>query len=462
MGQKILNLDDLEDTRFVQQLKALAKRADQGDKEAAAKLARMGIEKKGDVWDASRFDEYKQLQFEAANLDLIGEVELPKPDLFEKAAYKEWKLKPVEPALLAPWPKWGELAGNWQLNHITLIFGDTGVGKTTLAANIIVKMLEHLGPNEQIIYIAAEPGLDELMARLMAVYTKEGYNKYTSLTEDDMPDLDEKERKAEKFLSEHVLNKKLIVLEAADLGYPPLSNFIKETEKFLQAHPEIKYYIFIDNWHDLLTISLSAQNVSERHTANKLKEFVKDNPVHVILLAHIRKRDPGKERKSTEPPEIDELYGTKFLANIATTIWGVWREEPNPGESFMGLVVRKARLTGRRDVGFALHYEGGYLEPDAYQLKGLAKRQFISEYQRVYYTLRDYFKTHKPTENRLPLSQIAKDHSLSLTDVKNAIRALGIEVGKSRVSSHKGKSYRLWPVDVAALQEAIAEYLGEK
>lgn len=184
-------------------------------------------------------------------------------------------------ALLPMWPHWNEVMGGLQEKQYTILCGPTGAGKTTFLANISSQLI--LEGVQQFV-MSVETGRHDFVTRVMSAMDGRNLRAVEPVPEKLLCDWHM--RHGEKF--------------ARDTMHVSVYEARCKVEKLMQ---DIRYqvehfgcqYVVIDNLNFFMEVTrASDMNLEMDRVTHTLIEFVKQVPVHIVMVMHPKKTDGGR------------------------------------------------------------------------------------------------------------------------------------------------------------------------
>jgi replicative DNA helicase len=197
------------------------------------------------------------------------------------ATSSEELLEPFPSVLLYDFPKLTRLTGGLRAREFSIICGSTGVGKTTLNANLSKSLISQGIPH----FVASvETGRTDYMKRIMSALAGEDWNTGDSV-------------KFEKLKNFYIKHGSLFEAESMWLSLYE-NRFSVETLMndiaWMVHHKKCKVAI-IDNLNFFLEVSKGFDQIYEMDKViHKLIIFCKEVDVHIIMVMHPRKNEHGR------------------------------------------------------------------------------------------------------------------------------------------------------------------------
>lgn len=215
--------------------------------------------------------------------DYLPEGHLPHAQSFSTVYPQaaEELLKPYPSVQFRHFPKLNQLTGGLRPHEYSILCGATGLGKTTLLANIARDLVEQQVPT----FIASvETGAPDFLKRMMSVFVGRDWNTGDAIAVKDVKDF-------------HIAHGRHFQNEKAWLS-------LYDSRIRLQSIlADLAYYVIhhgvkvamIDNLNFLMEITRSQDTVVEMdRVTHELIMFVKRAPIHIIMVMHPKKTDGGR------------------------------------------------------------------------------------------------------------------------------------------------------------------------
>lgn len=174
-----------------------------------------------------------------------------------------------------------DMTGGFRPREFTILCGATGVGKTTLCANLSLDLLMQGIPQ----FIASvETGHTDYVKRVMCALAQEDWNDGEKIHED----------KLKKFYVEHSkhFETKNMILSKYDNRFSVEE--LMETIEYFVNNNGVKVAI-VDNLNFFLEVTSSQNSVIEAdRVTHELIIFCKRVDVHLIMIMHPKKTDHGR------------------------------------------------------------------------------------------------------------------------------------------------------------------------
>lgn len=196
--------------------------------------------------------------------------------------------------------------------RLTVIFGDTKSGKSTLVNQIVMTAIEQNG--KACVYSGEDELSDYKYKTQVHVAGYDGGDTQTSKAGAEYIVVsDEYKRK----VNDWAFNRLFVLSRKSYLNEDNL------IENFQLAFERLGCNLFVVDNLMKLVVSKDTTNLNFRQTqvVNKLSDFAKETGAHIILVAH-----SNKDGSETEPPKsIREVSGAKEIVNLCDSLISVWR-----------------------------------------------------------------------------------------------------------------------------------------
>lgn len=212
-------------------------------------------------------------------------------------------------------------------SEITVLFGDTGHGKSQLAQNITVNLAKQGKP---VLFIGLEMTNTENTARFLQMID-----------------------------SDSIYNLPIMYPANTDIGYKDIENLVKT------AVDEKAELVVIDHLHALPMPDLGNRADSIEAVMYEIRRVVINYNIPLLLISHISRR-PGENG----PPELRHLKSSGAIEQVASVALSVWLdpEEDNPP---LKIIQRKNRNRGRRGWHTELAVQGNVKLVEANPLQSI-------------------------------------------------------------------------------------------
>lgn len=197
------------------------------------------------------------------------------------AAATKSMLLPIPSIRISRFPQLDKITGGFRPSEFTILCGATGVGKTTLCANLSAALIDEKVPH----WIASvETGPEDYIRRLFSVYANQDLNT------GEPADADTVEKvfysNEDKFASDHT---RLSLYEDRF----SVEQLMSDLDFEIQNH-KIQVAI-IDNLNFFLDVTSADKTIVEMdRVIHNLIIFCKTRPVHIIMVMHPKKTDHGR------------------------------------------------------------------------------------------------------------------------------------------------------------------------
>lgn len=242
-----------------------------------------------------------------------------------------------------PWGFLTEKLGGIRERELTVLTAGTGVGKSTVAAEIANYLL--VGESNRVGYVALEESTARAAQRFLSLQC--GVPLHTATPEE--------------FPSKEVLAK-------AHAAVPWERLFLYD--HFGSMDPEVlvrkvRYlarglqvpFVFLDH----LSIVISGWETDDERkaldiTMTKLRSLVEETGIHLFLISHLRRPSEGNGHEGGREVRLSDLRGSQAIAQLADNVIAFERDLQDPG-SPIRVRVLKERLGGRTGAAGALKFE---------------------------------------------------------------------------------------------------------
>lgn len=222
----------------------------------------------------------------------------------------------LEERCLFPFGTLNFLTGGMELGEITIVGGETGSGKTTLVSQIVSEIIK----TDKCFCIFGESTIE-----------KQAHAQYRQMTPYNDNDYDfvnyykngKKTNVGKFFVSESAEQKIKEQTKGKLFYYDPKGGMdidsILSVMRVAYERGEIRYFV-LDNIMQIE--AMSNDEVREmKDSFEKLRRFVIDNKIHLVVLAHYRKsNDYGIFRR-----RLEEIAGTSAIGNKCATALNIIR-----------------------------------------------------------------------------------------------------------------------------------------
>lgn len=311
-----------------------------------AKIASLPLKDASDMLQAGRGKEV---------IDAIWGAKTFRPDgiVNAKDTWERVKgyFKQVKNLPLFPWPKLNEMLKGFWPGRIILLTSGTGVGKSTICAELADFLRESRPDTEKIGYIALEENVEESDIRFMSL----ALNK--PLLFDNPHDIEttEGEQALKAAFDKAFDDGRMFWYD--HWGSLDGDNLIAKI-KYL-ARAEGCRYVFLD--HISIVISGDDEIVDERRTldrlATKLRSLANElKDVTLIIVSHLS-RQKGTSHEEGGQVSLSHLRGSHSLAQIPDIIIAGERDQQGDDPNLVKLRILKNRPAARTGLADELRYQ---------------------------------------------------------------------------------------------------------
>ena len=232
------------------------------------------------------------------------------------------------PRIMTKIPALDHAIGGFAEGGVTVISGNSGEGKSTITGNMLLNAVEQ---GYKVCAYSGELSSQQFLDWIMHQATESRYIGYK---------YDQRSGKNVTFVSETIQRRIKDWLSGKFFLYD--NNNIMETN---QGEAVIKMFevcarrygckLFLADNLMCMTVSPEEENRAQAKISAQLKAFASKYKVHVILVAHPRKRKPGETFSN------QDISGSSAIGNLADTVLNI--ERPN-------IRVTKNRAFGIKDL----------------------------------------------------------------------------------------------------------------
>jgi len=247
-----------------------------------------------------------------------------------------------------PWPQMNEmLKGAWA-SRIFLLTAGTGIGKSTMCAEIAYHFLLTRPVDEKIGYIALEETVEESDIRFMSLAANKPLLVKNDLTEEEQrAAFDATLGTGRLFLYDHW----------GSLEGENLINKIKYLAKGCGCR-----YIFLD--HVSIVVSGNDEITDERRAIDnlmtKLRSAIGELPNCTLFVVSHLKRTQGTPHEEGGQVSLSDLRGSQSLAQLSDVVLAGERDQQSDTDSnVIRIRILKNRPAGRTGLADALEYDAG-------------------------------------------------------------------------------------------------------
>lgn len=253
--------------------------------------------------------------------------------------------KPYPAIQLNDWPSWNQLTGGFRMREFTILCGATGVGKTTLLANLSAQLLKQRVKH---FVMSVETGHTDYMKRILSVLAGKDLNTGEVVSVEELSQL-------------HVKNAHL--LETDHIEFSLYEDRLPVEQLMGDIEYMVKYHgckiAMIDNLNFFMEVT-SAQNqvIEMDRVIHSLIIFCKQIDVHLIMVMHPKKTDGGRVES-----EFD-IKGSSTAVQEAHNVFLFNRSKSEDHGDLRELTLKKMRRRGAYVGRTLLFYNFGtrYIE----------------------------------------------------------------------------------------------------
>lgn len=242
------------------------------------------------------------------------------------------------------WPMFSELTGGFRMREFTILCGATGVGKTSLLANLSANFICQKIPH----FVASvETGDEDFTRRVASVLLDVDINDGRVYPKEKVKEWEDSIKT--------LMDNDILQLSSIDNRMP---SFLM-LQKLKYAHDELGCKIaLLDNLNFFLEVKTSSESIIEMdRVVHDLIMFVKKTEMHVVMVMHPKKTDHGRvesefdiKGSSTAVQEAHNvfLFNRAKLENV---------RDGKPKDTARELKAVKLRRRGRY-VGKSVIFDG--------------------------------------------------------------------------------------------------------
>jgi replicative DNA helicase len=258
------------------------------------------------------------------------------PEILKELAFPHPSIK------LPDWTIFNQLTGGFRMREFSILCGPTGVGKTTLLANISFQLAK---ADSKHFVMSIETGAKDYGKRYLSIMEGRDLNTGESI---DKKLLTEISARHVEILSKDVIEFSLYETRVS------IEQLIADIKYAVTLGCKV---VFIDNLNFLLKVTRSADQVMEMdNVIHSLIEFVKTLDIHIVMVMHPKKTEGGRvlsefdiKGSSTSVQEAQNV----FLFNPPTAE-SISKKDCSPQDR--ELLIRKMRRRGQH-VGTTLKFK---------------------------------------------------------------------------------------------------------
>lgn len=263
-------------------------------------------------------------------------------------------LLPTPSVKLTRFPTFTKITGGLRPKEFSILCGATGIGKTTLCANLSAALIEDSVPH----WVASiETGANDYVRRLFSIYAKEDWNTGESVSA----------KKFEEFFDQHEkkFNNDNVRLSLYEDRFS-VEQLMQDLDYEIDHH-KIKVAI-IDNLNFFLEVTSADKTIVEMdRVIHNLIIFCKTRPVHIIMVMHPKKTESGRVVSEFDikgsSTAVQEAHNVFLFNRVSTEVIesGLAKQEDREimiaKMRRMGKYVRKRLILGSDD--FVSYFERG-------------------------------------------------------------------------------------------------------
>lgn len=278
---------------------------------------------------------------------------VPIVDIYAKALTN--LANPTPGVTLKDFPKFNTLTGGFRPREFSILCGATGIGKTTLLANLSKQLIEE---NTKHLVMSVETGPTDFIQRVMSVFSGRDFNTGDSVPKQDLKD----------FHRDHGVHfqKESCFLSLYEDRVP--MDLLKQD---LLYHSQVLgcKVAFIDNLNFFMEVSRSSDtNLEMDKVVHGLVILAKQIDMHIIMVMHPKKTENGRVESEFDikgsSTAVQEAHNV-FLFNRPKKEWvesGIVRESDR--ELYFAKLRKRGKSVGSRII--YRNFNSKYIEGDVH------------------------------------------------------------------------------------------------
>ncbi len=250
-------------------------------------------------------------------------------------------IAPYPSVRLPSFPMFSEMTGGFRANEFTILCGATGTGKTTLAANWSLDMIEQDIPH----FIASvETGATDYIKRMISARAGQDWNTGDRVPTDFLKVFNDQH--AEKFKSGSSWVSLYDDRCAVEYLMADLAHMVK--------HHGCKVAI-IDNLNFFMEVTSANQSVVEMdRVIHELIIFCKQLPIHIVMVMHPKKTDHGRVESEFDikgsSTSVQEAHNVLLFNRVHPDLIKANVADEGDREIMIAKMRRKGKYVRRRIV----------------------------------------------------------------------------------------------------------------
>ena len=229
---------------------------------------------------------------------------LPMKALSLDEVFDQWVSTPESKGMKMPWKSMQEKFGGLRPGELTILSGDTGMGKTTFAVNIMYDLATQ---NNRSMIFSLETGPIPIIKKIYTMQARCEANRENALGN------------YKEFFSWAQETNLFILDHYGHLPYEKLKMGLVWAAKKAECN-----CVLVDHFHSVTTPGLDASHIE--HMVMELKAIAQLLNIALIIICHPSKtKGDSKERMI----EMDDLKGSSGLKQYADNVMAVFYDKPN-------------------------------------------------------------------------------------------------------------------------------------